>query len=82
MFRPSCCSFGRDFLAILSPRRFSWSRSVRLFLAARRRWPGGFLRVGWGRSGPWAGWFVPDVPDCSGPLCGVLFSFADWPWRA
>lgn len=60
-------SFGRSLLRCHSSR-FSFRRALRLFLAARRRWPAGRLSFnGWSLA-----WVLSD--GC----CGVLLS-GGWP---
>ena len=65
------CSFGRSFLF---PRGvdFASPRRVRAALAAARlRWPDGFVE----RDRRCVRFMVPNVPDSTGPLCGLLI---DW----
>jgi hypothetical protein len=65
----SLCSFGRDSLSAISCSSPSWRRVLRAFLAARRRWPGGRLRV----SLSILAWEEPD--------CCVGLMLSGW-WRS
>ena len=66
------CSFGRSFLGPVNSGPVSLRRALRLARAARRRWPSGRLERSPGGEGAVLRWMVPDVPDASGPLCGLL----------